>query len=116
MSSPDGGNAESAIGKNGQGTGKNKPPAHSPTVHDPAVPETGISPSRNQKSPIGAQPEHNGLTSGDAVVVSQEDLEALDLWHSLSPELQQVVRSLPTLPDELKAAILALVKASTGTK
>ena len=48
-----------------------------------------------------------------AIPLSPEDAEAVQVWGKLSAEEREVVRALPTLPDPVRAALLAMVKAAS---
>jgi ABC-type transporter Mla subunit MlaD len=53
--------------------------------------------------------EENGPCIERAVV---ELTDLIELLQSLSPELQEVVRTLPKLPDEVKNRVAAMVKTT----
>jgi len=62
-------------------------------------------------STLDALPENSSNAENDP----SERPEAIQIWRSLTPELRRVVRSLPRLPEPVKAGIMAMVEASGGT-
>ena len=47
---------------------------------------------------------------------SPEDLEAVEIWRALTPELRAVVKALPELPQAVRVGITAMVRAATGVE
>jgi hypothetical protein len=47
---------------------------------------------------------------------AEKAAEVVELFQSLPPELQEVVRALPKLPDGIKDTIVTIVKAAVSQK
>jgi len=53
---------------------------------------------------------------GNAHKATGEEADAVAAWQALTPELRDVVRALPRLPEAVKAGIVAMVKSCVAGK
>jgi len=82
------------------------PPSPTKSTHSGKLPLS----QNEQFQTLSEQELNKDLHQNYAHIMHKNSKEFSGIWESLSPELQELVRNLPNLPDEVKESLITLVK------